>query len=342
MFGPATMADFSILVCGGCGFIGSNFVRALFEQRPGTRIAVADALSYAGYTDNLGELLEDRRITFFLRNIAEYEGMREVFHNSYDLVVNFAAETHVDRSLYNTSSFVRANIVGVDVLLALCREFNVPFLQISTDEVYGAAGDGECFTELAQLKPSSPYAASKAAADLLVQAAIRTFGQSVAIVRTTNNYGPRQFPEKLIPYFVHLLRQGQPLPVYGDGLQKRCWLHVEDFCAALLKLTADFPTGEIVNVGATTEYTNLEVVEALIRMTGGRSQIRHVDDRPAHDRRYWIDSSKFIARYGALTQRDLRSGLEATVQWYLDNPRMFERLGDREAQSFAQSHYRQL
>lgn len=333
------MADSSILVCGGCGFIGSNFVRVLAEQRPQARITVADALSYAGYTDNLGDLLDNRRVVFFLRNIAEYEGMREVFHNSYDLVINFAAETHVDRSLYNTSSFVRANVVGVDVLLALCREFNVPFLQISTDEVYGPAGEKDCFTEEAQLKPSSPYAASKAAADLLVQSAIRTFGQDVAIVRTTNNYGPRQFPEKLIPYFVHLLQQGQPLPVYGDGLQKRCWLHVEDFCSALLKLIADFPSREIFNIGATSEYTNLEVIESLIRLTGGRSPVNHVADRPAHDRRYWIDSSKFIARYGALTQRDLRSGLESTVKWYLDNPRIFERLGGNEAQSFEQSHY---
>ncbi len=333
------MADSSILVCGGCGFIGSNFVRALAEQKPHARITVADALSYAGYTDNLGDLLDNRRVVFFLRNIAEYEGLREVFHNSYDLVINFAAETHVDRSLYNTSSFVRANIVGVDVLLALCREFNVPLLQISTDEVYGAAGANDCFTEEAQLRPSSPYAASKAAADMLVQAAIRTFSQDVAIVRTTNNYGPRQFPEKLIPYFIHLLQQGQPLPVYGDGLQKRCWLHVDDFCSALLKLIAAFPSGEIFNIGATTEYTNLEVVDTLIRLTGGRSPINHVDDRPAHDRRYWIDSSKFIAHYGALTQRDLRSGLEATVQWYLDNPRIFERLGGNEARSFEQSHY---
>jgi dTDP-glucose 4,6-dehydratase len=335
------MADLSILVCGGCGFIGSNFVRLLDKNAPGCRITVADALSYAGYTDNLGELLENRRVIFFLRNIAEYEGMREVFHNSFDLVINFAAETHVDRSLYNTSSFVRANIVGVDVLLALCREFNVPFLQISTDEVYGPAGENDCFAEEAQLKPSSPYAASKAAADLLVQAAIRTFGQDAAIVRTTNNYGPRQFPEKLIPYFVHLLRQGQALPVYGDGMQKRCWLHVEDFCAALLKIVEDFPSGEIVNIGATNEYTNIEIVQTLIRLTGGRSAIRHVTDRPAHDRRYWIDSSKFIARYGALSQRELQSGLEATVQWYLDNPRIFERLSAEEAQSFQQSHYRE-
>ncbi len=335
------MADSSILVCGGCGFIGSNFVRLLDQVSPNCRITVADALSYAGHTDNLGELLDNRRVVFYLRNIAEYEGMREVFHNSFDLVINFAAETHVDRSLYNTSSFVRANIVGVDVLLALCREFNVPFLQISTDEVYGAASADDCFTEEAQLKPSSPYAASKAAADLLVQAAIRTFGQDAVIVRTTNNYGPRQFPEKLIPYFVHLLRQGQPLPVYGDGLQRRCWLHVDDFCAALMKLVADFPSGEIVNIGATLEYTNLEIVQALIRLTGSRSTIKHVTDRPAHDRRYWIDSSKFIARYGALSQRELHSGLESTVQWYLDNSRIFERLSADEARSFQQSHYRE-
>lgn len=335
------MAKSSILVCGGCGFIGSNFVDLLHRQNSRCQIAVADALSYAGHADNLGSLLDDKSVTFYLRDIADYDAMRNLFHAGFDLVVNFAAETHVDRSLYNTAKFVRSNIVGVDVLLALCREFNVPFLQISTDEVYGPAGESDCFNEEAPLKPSSPYAASKAAADLLAQAAIRTFGQEAAIVRTTNNYGPRQFPEKLIPYFIHLLRDNQPLPVYGDGLQRRCWLHVEDFCAGLLKLVEDFPTGEIFNIGASVEYTNLEVVESLIRLSGGQSSINHVTDRPAHDRRYWIDSSKYIARYGKLAQRDLHVGLETTVRWYRDNPGIFERLAVKEVQSFEQSHYRQ-
>lgn len=333
------MADFSILVCGGCGFIGSNFVRTAAQQRPEWKIAVADALSYAGSADNLGELAESNRVKLYIRDISNYVTMRDLFHLNFDFVVNFAAETHVDRSLYNTSSFVKSNIVGVDVLLALSREFNAPLLQISTDEVYGAAEESDCFTEEAPLRPSSPYAASKAAADLLVQAAIRTFGQSAAIVRTTNNYGPRQFPEKLIPYFVHLLKEGQPLPVYGDGLQKRCWLHVEDFCLALLKLVDDFPAGEIINIGATSEHSNLEVVKSLIRLTGGKSAIKHVTDRPAHDRRYWIDSSKYVARYGMLQQRDLESGLESTVRWYLDNPSIFERLNTETVESFRQDHY---
>ncbi|MGB5107174.1 MAG: GDP-mannose 4,6-dehydratase [Candidatus Zixiibacteriota bacterium] len=333
------MADVSLLVCGGCGFIGSNFVRTVVEQRANWQITVVDALSYAGWAENLGDLTNGPRVRLYVRDISEYEPMRDLFYGGYDIAVNFAAETHVDRSLYNTSSFVKSNIVGVDVLLALTREYNVPLLQISTDEVYGAAGAGDCFTEESPLRPSSPYAASKAAADLLVQGATRTFGQNTAIVRTTNNYGPRQFPEKLIPYFVHLLKQGQALPVYGDGLQKRCWLHVEDFCFALLKLIEDFPTGEILNIGATCEHTNLEIVEALIRLTGGKSAIKHVTDRPAHDRRYWIDSNKYTARYGALAQRDLQSGLEATVRWYLDNPSVFERMKSEGVETFRQNHY---
>lgn len=333
------MADFSVFVCGGCGFIGSNFVRLVYAQKPEWKITVADSLSYAGSADNLEGLADSGKVKLLVRDISEYETMRDLFHLNFDLVVNFAAETHVDRSLYNTSSFVKSNIVGVDVLLALSREFNVPLLQISTDEVYGAAGPEDCFTEDAQLHPSSPYAASKAAADLLIQAAIRTFGQPAAIVRTTNNYGPRQFPEKLIPFFVHLLKTNQPLPVYGDGLQKRCWLHVEDFCLALLKLIDNFPAGEIFNIGATVEYTNLEVVETLIRLTGSKSTINHVTDRPAHDRRYWIDSSKYASRYGALAQRSLTTGLESTVKWYLDNPRFFARLDSKDVESFRQNHY---
>lgn len=335
------MANRSILVCGGCGFIGSNFVHAAARAHPGIKITVADALTYAGSSENLGSLLDGDTVKLLIRDISDYEALRDTFHGGFDLVINFAAETHVDRSLYYTSSFVRSNIVGVDVLLSLCREFNVPFLQISTDEVYGPTGENDIFREDAPLNPSSPYASSKASADLLILSAIKTFGQNAAIVRATNNYGPRQFPEKLIPFFIHLLREGQPLPVYGDGLQRRSWFHVEDFCSALLQLIEDLPSGEVFNIGASREFTNLEVVKTLIEMTGGTSGIKHVADRPAHDRRYFIDSSKFITRYGSLAERDLRTGLKATVDWYLANPGIFERLRTKDNQNFHEAHYRQ-
>ncbi|MCC6961638.1 MAG: GDP-mannose 4,6-dehydratase [candidate division Zixibacteria bacterium] len=327
------------LVCGGCGFIGSNFVRLLTESEPEAQITVYDALTYAGALENLGGLQQHRFMEFVRGDIADPEAVAAVIGKGYDLVVNFAAETHVDRSLYYTQQFVRTNIWGVEVLLSACREREIPLLQISTDEVYGAAAEGESFDETAPLNPSSPYAASKAAADLLVLAAIKTFDQRAAIVRTTNNYGPRQFPEKLIPYFLNLIREGQPLPVYGDGQQRRCWLYVEDFCAGLLRLVRDFPAGEVVNIGADADYANLETIQLLQKIAGADSAIKHVADRPAHDRGYRIDSSKFERRYGTLKQRSLESGLAATVAWYRENPAIFARLRKLDAAGFESRHY---
>lgn len=328
------------LICGGCGFIGSNFVKHLRVKYPDNGIIVVDALTYAGSLDNLRELCKDNRLQFLKADICNLGTLPKLEDVHFNLVVNFAAETHVDRSLYYTSDFVRTNVLGTDSLLSFCRKTDSPMLQISTDEVYGPTRENETFSETAPLNPSSPYAASKASADLLVLAAIKTFGQKAAIVRTSNNYGPSQFPEKLIPYFMYLARQGKPFPVYGDGRQLRSWLYVDDFSSALLKVVDDFPRGETLNIGAACEYTNLEIVRQLTELLGCETQVQHVADRPAHDRRYRIDSRKFEQRYGGIDERDLADGLKQTVAWYQSHPEIFDRLRTRDAMSFHDQHYR--
>jgi dTDP-glucose 4,6-dehydratase len=211
-------------------------------------------------------------------------------------------------------------------------------LQISTDEVYGPAGDDDCFGEDAPLSPTSPYAASKAAADLLVMAAIKTFRQNAAIVRTCNNYGPRQFPEKIIPFFVYLAQKREPLMLYGDGQQRRSWLHVDDFCDALSRVIDDFPAGEIINIGSQTEVPNQIVAQKIAEAFPG-TEIEYITDRPAHDRRYRIDSTKFTARYGEISERDFASGLKATLKWYLENPSVFQLLSSNDSRAFRERHY---
>ncbi len=329
------------LICGGCGFIGSNFTRHLRTTYPDAIIAVVDALTYAGSLDNLGELYRSKSVSVTELDICDIGMLSEIKNVHFDLVVNFAAETHVDRSLYYTAKFVKTNVLGTDAVLSFCRDTESPLLQISTDEVYGPAGDGESFSESSPLNPTSPYAASKAAADLMVLSAIKTFGQSACIVRTTNNYGPRQFPEKLIPYFIHLARCGKPLPVYGDGKQRRSWLYVDDFCSALLKLISAFPAGEIINIGASGESTNLDLVQQLVALLGSDTRIEHVTDRPAHDRRYSLNSSKYVQRFGAIPERELAAGLRQTVDWYLESEQIFSRLRASDVTTFHDKHYRQ-
>lgn len=327
------------LICGGCGFIGSSFVEHLWLKYPDSEITVVDVLTYAGSLDNLGELHTESRLQFLEADICDIGALPTLEDVQFDLVVNFAAETHVDRSLYYTAEFVRTNVLGADSLLSFCRKTDSPMLQISTDEVYGPAGENETFSEGARLNPSSPYAASKASADLLVLAAMKTFGQKAAIVRTSNNYGPRQFPEKLIPYFMYLARQGKPLPVYGDGRQQRSWFYVDDFCSSLLRIVDDFPSGEILNISAAHEYANLEVVRRLTALLECEARLNHVADRPAHDRRYRMDSRKFEQRYGGIDERDLTDGLRRTVEWYQSHPEIFDRLRTQDVASFRDKHY---
>ncbi len=337
------MADGSgeghILICGGCGFIGSNFIKTLIEFSPDTRITVADALTYAGSTENIEPYLSEQRVAFVQADISDPQQLSKLQQSVFSLVVNFAAETHVDRSLYHADRFVRANVLGTQNLLAFCRGNETDLLHISTDEVYGPTPDGESFTESAPLNPTSPYAASKAAADLLVLAAVKTHKQRAVIVRTCNNCGPRQFPEKLIPYFFRLMADGKSLPLYGDGLQKRSWLFVEDFCKALLPIMSDFPAGEALNIGTELEFTNLELVKLLLKITKADSKIEHVADRPAHDRRYALDFSRYEKRYGKIPARSFDNALQETTDWYRQNPKFFERMLDPDSVAFRQRHY---
>ncbi|MFH2054393.1 MAG: GDP-mannose 4,6-dehydratase [bacterium] len=340
MTGGGGMAERRVLILGGCGFIGSNFIQHLHQQQPETHITIFDLLTYAGSLDNLGELTESPSVDFVQGDLAEADDFAKLSDN-YDLAINFAAETHVDRSLYDADRFVRSNVLGVVNLLLWCRERELPLLQISTDEVYGPARDHQSFDETAPLNPTSPYAASKGAADLMVQTAVKTFGQQAAIVRTCNNYGPRQYPEKLIPFCIHRARQGLALPLYGNGRQRRCWLRVEDFCAALLRVIADFPTGEVINIGSDSERENVAVVEQIRQQIGGSAEIEFVADRPGHDHLYRISSAKFVKRYGEIPQRAFESGLRETIDWYQANPGIFQRLSDSATQTFFEQHYQQ-
>jgi dTDP-glucose 4,6-dehydratase len=332
------MGDPHFLVCGGCGFLGSNFVRLLRTHHPNSEITILDVLTYAGSIDNLGDLIDDPRIELMEGDIADDSAL-DGLKSDLAAVVNFAAETHNDRSLYRTVDFVRSNTLGVANLLVYCREQSVPFLQISTDEVYGPTPVGQSFDESARLNPTSPYAASKAAGDLLVLSAIKTFGQKAAIVRTCNNYGPHQFPEKIIPFFVYQADQGKNLPLYGEGSQRRCWIHVEDFCNALLPLMDDFPAGEVLNIGSEFEIDNLTLSKMILLMTETGSEIAFVTDRPAHDGAYRLNSSKFEKRYGKIRIRDFESGLKDTIAWYRNNVAIFSRLDTAESREFLERHY---
>lgn len=336
------MADRHYLICGGCGFIGSNFAHHLHDINPDVRITILDLLTYAGSLDNIGALQEDELVEFVQGDVASVADLKEIADNRYTLLINFAAETHVDRSLYSAERFARSNVLGVSNLLTLCRDQGVPMLHISTDEVYGPANNRESFAETAPLNPTSPYAASKAAADLLVSASVKTFKQPVTVVRTCNNYGPRQYPEKLIPFFIHLGLKNKPLPLYGEGKQRRCWLHVDDFCEALERVVGDFRPSEIFNVGSRFEVENRQVAKSLADLTGSKSEISFVADRPGHDPAYRLDSGKFESTYGDIPCRDFSTGLEETVAWYRNHSEFFQRLGNRETREFLETHYDNL
>lgn len=306
-----------LLVTGGCGFIGSNFVRHALEARPDVHVTVLDLLTYAGNLENLADLLDDPRLRFVKGDVADPETAATAAGGT-DAVVNFAAESHVDRSILDAAPFIRTNVVGTQVLLDVCRHLRVPrFLQISTDEVYGSLGPDGQFDEASTLTPNSPYSASKAAADLLVRAYIRTYRLPALILRSSNAYGPYQFPEKLIPLMIANIFAGEPLPVYGDGQHVRDWVHVHDLCDAIWLVLERGTVGEIYNVGGGHELPNLSVVRLLLRLTeGSDAAIRFVSDRPGHDRRYAMDYGKIAATLGWRPRRDFETGLRETVQWY--------------------------
>jgi dTDP-glucose 4,6-dehydratase len=315
-----------VLVTGGMGFIGSNFVRLLLAERPGWEVWNLDALTYAGNPENLADLAPaaevEGRYRFVRGDIADEEAVASLLGRGFGAVVNFAAESHVDRSIQSSAPFVRTNVVGTQVLLDAAHRAGVPrFVQVSTDEVYGdLSADDPAFTESTPLAPSSPYSASKAAADHLVLAYHRTHGLDAVITRCSNNYGPYQFPEKLIPLMIVNALAGKRLPVYGTGENVRDWIHVEDHCRGVLAVLERGEAGKVYNLGGASERRNLDVVRRVVEHVGASDELIHfVTDRPGHDRRYAIDFSRAERDLGWRPTRTFEKGLEETVRWYLEN-----------------------
>lgn len=305
-----------VLVTGGAGFIGSHFAKRLAAA--GDEVVVLDKLTYSGNRANL----DGAAIEFVEGDICDPEAVAEAGAGAA-AVVNFAAETHVDRSILGAAEFVETDVLGTYVLLSWARDAGVRLVQVSTDEVYGDVPEGRSSREDDPLRPSSPYSASKAGGDLQVLAAVRTFGVDACITRGANTYGPNQYPEKLVPLFVTNALDGEPLPVYGDGRQRREWLHVDDHCAAVELVLRRGDAGEVYNVGG-EEHENLELTRRILELTGADdSLVRHVDDRPGHDRRYSLDDSKLRA-LGWSPRLPLEDGLAETVAWYRDNRAWWE------------------
>ena len=317
-----------IFVTGGAGFIGSAFVRLLLDEADGLKITNFDALTYAGNPDNL-EGIDSSRHLFVHGNIAEPEAVLAALPENAHAIVNFAAESHVDRSIADAAEFLRTNITGTQVLLDAARARGVKrFVQVSTDEVMGSLPEVEnaFFTESSPFEPNSPYAASKAAAEHLVRAAHHTFGLDTVVTRCGNNYGPRQFPEKFLPLVLSNALNDEPIPVYGDGRNVRDWIYVEDHCRAILLALEKGRSGAVYNIGARNERRNIDVVESLLDTVGKpRSLIRFVKDRPGHDRRYAIDPSLIESELGWRPHETWETGLRKTLQWYQQNDRWLER-----------------
>jgi dTDP-glucose 4,6-dehydratase len=321
-----------LLVCGGAGFIGSNFCRVRARDH-GDRIVVLDRLTYAGRRENL----QDVDHAFVHAAIEDPDAVRDAMAGA-DAVVNFAAETHVDRSIAEPDAFVRTHAQGTYVLLEEARRRGVRHVQVSTDEVYGSIESGS-FTEASQLAPSSPYSATKAGADLLVSSYFHTFGVETLICRGSNNYGPYQYPEKLIPLMILNALHGDPLPVYGDGMQVRNWLYVEDFARAIGHVLEHGAPGEVYNVGGPDECANLDVVRRILALTGrDESLIEHVTDRPGHDRRYSLASDK-VRALGWEAQVPFEAGLPRTVDWYRENAWWWEPIRSGEYRAYYERQY---
>ena len=324
-----------LVVTGGAGFIGSNFVRmALLGQLPTvpvTSVTVLDSLTYSGTLTNLEAVADDPRYRFEHADIRDTEALNRILPG-HDAIVHFAAESHVDRSVVDASIFVETNVLGTQRLLDAALAHGIPrFVHISTDEVYGSIDEGE-WDENEPLLPNSPYAASKASSDLIVRSYHRTHGMNVSITRCSNNYGPHHFPEKVIPLFVTNLIDGKPVPLYGDGLNQRDWLHVDDHCRGIGLVLTDGKPGEIYNIGGGTELTNRELTTMLLEATGrDESFVTYVEDRKGHDRRYCVSIDKISRELGYAPQVPFSEGLADVVQWYRDNRAWWEPLKDRAA-----------
>ncbi len=336
------MMKMNLLVTGGAGFIGSNFLYHILETYPKYNIVNLDKLTYAGNLENLEGLKDNPRHTFVRGDIVDRNVVESILRDhAIDAIINFAAESHVDRSIMGAAEFVQTNVVGTNVLLELAKEFKLKrFIQVSTDEVYGSLGPEGFFTETTPLHPNSPYAASKAAADLLALAYHHTFSIPVVITRCSNNYGPYQFPEKLIPLMIANAMQDKPLPVYGDGLNVRDWLHVRDHCAAIDVVLHKGVEGGVYNIGGNNEKTNIELVKLLLKILGKpESLISFVKDRPGHDRRYAIDSSKIHKELGWTPAHTFERGIEETIMWYLRRQDWWQRIISGEYTKYYQKMY---
>jgi dTDP-glucose 4,6-dehydratase len=310
-----------LLVTGGCGFIGSNFVRLILAERPEWRVTNIDKLTYAGNRANLADLESNPNYRFVHADICDKAAMNEVFATRPDAVVHFAAESHVDRSITGPEIFVITNVLGTQNLLENARQSGIGrFLHVSTDEVYGSLGATGLFTETTPYAPNSPYSASKAGSDLLVRAYHHTFGMDTVITNCSNNYGPYQYPEKLIPLLITNLVDGLQIPIYGDGLNVRDWLHVEDHCRGILLALEQGRAGETYNIGGRNERTNIEIARGILKLMGkDDASIRYVEDRLGHDKRYAIDADKIRSELGWEPRHTFDTGLPATVEWYRAN-----------------------
>jgi dTDP-glucose 4,6-dehydratase len=336
-------------ITGGAGFIGSNFIRYLLNHYQDIRILNFDNLTYAGNLNNLSDIENDTRYSFVKGDICEIKKIENIFDQFLpDYVVNFAAETHVDRSIIHPDIFVKSNILGVQNLLQVSLRQGVKkYLQISTDEVYGSLGKSGTFKETTPLDPRSPYSASKASADLLTQAYFHTFNLPINITRCSNNYGPYQFPEKLIPLTILKCLKGEKIPVYGDGLNVRDWIHVDDHCAAIDLVLHNGIFGEIYNVGANNERSNIEIVKLIIRILADLSPnlkisedlISYVEDRKGHDRRYTIDLTKIQKDLKWKPSISFEHGLKDTIHWYLDHSGWLDSIITKEYLAYYQKIY---
>lgn len=330
-----------LLITGGAGFIGSNFVIYMLQQHPDYQIVNVDALTYAGNLENLKSVESNPNYTFVKADITDVQAMDALFSQGVDVVVNFAAESHVDRSILEPDVFVKTNVLGTQVLLDAAKKYSVTkFVQVSTDEVYGTLGATGLFTEDTPLTPNSPYSASKAGGDLLVRAYHETFGLPVNITRCSNNYGPYQFPEKLIPLMISRALADQALPVYGDGMNIRDWLYVEDHCSAIDLVIHQGIVGEVYNIGGNNERTNVHIVKTILQELGkADSLITYVQDRPGHDRRYGIDPAKITNELGWKPKHTFETGIKETIHWYLNNKQWWTRIQSGEYQKYAELQY---
>ena len=347
----------NLLVTGGAGFIGGNFIRWMRNHAPEHHLINVDALTYAGNLESLSDISEDEHYHFIRADIRDRAKMGKIFRDyAITHVVNFAAESHVDRSIVDPEVFLTTNIIGTQVLLDAAKQSwkldpadkysrafqpDVKFLQVSTDEVYGALGKEGMFTETTPLSPNSPYSAAKASADLVCRAYFETFGLPLNITRCSNNYGPYQFPEKLIPLMIHNCMEGKPLPVYGDGMQIRDWLHVSDHCSAIYTVLTKGEVGEVYNIGGNNERANIEIVRQIIRAMGASEDlITYVKDRPGHDRRYAIDNTKITSRLGWQPAYTFERGIEETISWYCGHTDWMNRVLSGEYTAYYEDMYR--